>query len=156
MIHCAWNSKPFFNSDPKKPMSDIWEPLTLVNVVVTGTATTTFDLNMLSKNIFNCEYFPKKFAAMKMVRSNPFSKALVFRSGKFVCVGASSIEGAFDSLNWFAEQVRKVMNSDFTLHETKVQNMVASTKMFDETKSVRLSTVFDTAPDHAQYEPQVK
>ena len=130
-----------------------WEPITLVNVVVTGSTHCTLDLHNLSEKLLNAEYFPRKFAALKLCRTNPFAKALVFRSGKIVCVGATSIEQAYNSLEWFVERIKSVEGNHVVLHDQKVQNMVASTKLKDETQSVNLQRIYNNCPALIQYEP---
>jgi len=132
-----------------------WKAATLVNVVVTGSTQCTLDLHKLSKKLMNAEYFPRKFAALKLCRSDPFAKALVFRSGKIVCVGAISIEKAFESLEWFVEQIRTVLGDQIRVHQGTIQNMVASTSLKDESKSVNLQKVFDNCPENIQYEPEL-
>ena len=133
----------------------MWKKIMLVNVVVTGTTNCDLHLNKLSKTLLNAEFFPKKFAALKLCRTHPFSKALIFRSGKIVCVGSTTIDGAFDSLNWFIEQINSVQDEKVFLIEKKVQNMVSCTQLKNETKSVNLQIVFDNTPGHVQYEPEL-
>jgi transcription initiation factor TFIID TATA-box-binding protein len=130
-----------------------WKPIELVNVVVTGSTQCSLDLHKLSKNLLNAEYFPKKFAALKLCRTNPFAKALVFRSGKIVCVGATSIERAIESLEWFAERIKSVEGNHISIHEQTIQNMVASTSLLDDKVSVNLQKVFDNCPENVQFEP---
>jgi transcription initiation factor TFIID TATA-box-binding protein len=130
-----------------------WKGITLVNVVVTGSTECSLDLHKLSKNLLNAEYFPKKFAALKLCRTDPFAKALVFRSGKIVCVGATSIERAIESLEWFAERIRSIEGEHITIHEKTIQNMVASTSLKDDKVSVNLQKVFDNCPQNIQFEP---
>lgn len=130
-----------------------WKPITLVNVVVTGATECSLDLHKLSKNLLNAEYFPKKFAALKLCRTNPFAKALVFRSGKIVCVGATSIERAFESLEWFGERIRSIEGDHIKIHDKTIQNMVASTSLKDDSISVNLQKVFDNCPQNIQFEP---
>lgn len=130
-----------------------WHPITLVNVVVTGSTECSLDLHKLSKNLLNAEYFPKKFAALKLCRSDPFAKALVFRSGKIVCVGATSIDRANDSLEWFGERIRSIEGDHITIHDKTIQNMVASTSLLDDKVSVNLQRVFDNCPRNIQFEP---
>ena len=132
-----------------------WNPITLVNVVATGSTNCSLDLHKLSKQLLNAEYFPRKFAALKLCRSDPFAKALVFRSGKIVCVGATSIDRAFESLEWFAERIRSIEGPHITIHDRKIQNMVASTSLLDDKLSVNLQKVFDNCPKNIQYEPYV-
>jgi len=132
-----------------------WVPITLVNVVVTGSTRCSLDLHNLSKKLMNAEYFPKKFAALKLCRTRPFAKALVFRSGKIVCVGATSIERAYDSLNWFVDRIRTVEGEHVQVYEKTIQNMVATSSLKDPSKSVNLQRVFDNCPQHCQFEPQV-
>jgi len=132
-----------------------WNSIMLVNVVVTGSTRCALDLHNLSKKLLNAEYFPKKFAALKLCRTHPFAKALVFRSGKIVCVGATSIERAFDSLDWFVEQIKSIQGSTIQVYEKTVQNMVASTSLKDDSISVNLQKVFDNCPSYCQFEPEL-
>ena len=132
-----------------------WNPITLVNVVVTGSTRCDLDLHKLSKNLMNAEYFPRKFAALKLCRTHPFAKALVFRSGKIVCVGATSIERAFESLEWFIMKIRSVQGTHVKIYEKTIQNMVASTSLKDSSKSVNLEQVFKNCPQNCQYEPEL-
>ena len=136
-------------NDPKK-----WRPIELVNVVVTGETNYALDLDRLSNNLWNSEYFPKKFAALKLCRASPFAKALVFRSGKIVCVGAVTIEFAIDSLDWFIQQIQSVLGEIIQLESKKVQNLVGSTSLFDSTVSVNLSKLFQNCSGNCQYEPE--
>ena len=130
-----------------------WTKLQLVNVVITASVGSVLDLHKLSVSLKNAEYFPRKFAALKLCRSNPFAKALVFRSGKIVCVGATTCELAHDSLNYFAEQIRTIEGEKIVLRERKIQNMVASTRLKDESACVNLIRLFENCPKNCQYEP---
>ena len=144
--------KPIRYVDPIKRK---WKPITLVNVVVTGSTKCALDLHHLSRNLLNAEYFPKKFAALKLCRTNPFAKALVFRSGKIVCVGTTSIERAYESLEWFTERIRSIEGNHVTIHDQTIQNMVATTGLINDKESVNLQKVFDNCPQKIQYEPYV-
>ena len=126
----------------------------LVNVVVTADTSCKLDLQKLSKTLLNSEYFPRKFAALKLCQTSPyFSKALVFGSGKIVCVGATSIERAFDALKWFVTQIDSILHLGIEITNKKVQNLVATTSLIDPTQSVNLNKVFQKCTKFIQYEP---
>ena len=98
-----------------------WEDITLVNVIVTGRSTKCFDLERLSLVLLNTEYNSQKFAALKMLRQHPFCKALVFRSGRIVVVGSSTIEEAYCNLKWFEDRIKSVIGNVFQVKK-ELQN----------------------------------
>lgn len=131
-----------------------WEPITVVNVVITASVECELDLTHIASTLMNVEYYPKKFAALKLCRLDPYAKALVFTSGKLVCVGSASIEYARDSLNWFIGQLQGTMpEKPFTIRDVTVQNVVGTTKMCSSLTKINLRRVYNSAPTSVQYEP---
>tara|TARA_B100000787_G_C16195723_1_gene300666 strand:+ start:381 stop:1049 length:669 start_codon:yes stop_codon:yes gene_type:complete len=132
----------------------LWGPITVVNVVATASIGRTLDLMAVASQLMNSEYYPKKFAALKLCRADPYAKALVFTSGKIVCVGSVSIEFATDSMNWFVEQIQSTIPDDPLEATTPiVQNIVGTSKLYDGEKQINLLKVLRKAPKNIQYEP---
>ena len=128
--------------------------ITVVNVVATASVGRTLDLMHVATQLENSEYYPKKFAALKLCRTEPYAKALVFTSGKLVCVGSVSIELAIESLNWFIERIQGTMpERQFCVRDTKVQNIVGSLNLTDgkNHNKVDLQQVFRKARQYVQY-----
>ena len=133
----------------------VWEPITVVNVVATASVGRTLDLMHVGSLLDNAEYYPKKFAALKLCRTNPYAKALVFTSGKLVCVGSVSVELALESLNWFIERIQRTMpEKPFHTHDVLIQNIVGSTKVCDATRQINLSKVSQLVPKLVQFGKQ--
>lgn len=157
--------------------SDKFHPLRIVNVVLTAklgvpyssdstddhenpndTMTHAFDLAKIAMVVKNAsvEYFPRKFAALKLCRPEPFSKALFFRSGKIVCVGNRSERGGREAIEWFCRQIAEAA----TIHNAKiidisVQNIVATTMLIDPNTKFRLERASQLFSKNTQYEPEL-
>lgn len=133
----------------------MWSPIEVVNVVVTASCGRELDLLKLSKCLYNTEYFPKKFAALKICRRSPFASALVFRTGKIVCVGAPSIESASEAAVFFVNVILTALGQS-TIHPTiVVRNITAHTKLLDETKCIAITQMEALAPNLVQYEAEL-
>lgn len=148
-------------------------PLRVVNVVLTGRLvrqisnpnaedTVLYDSNYefnlwdIAHNIKGpcVEFFPKKFAALKLCRVIPyFSKCLFFKSGKIVCVGNTSVEHGLESTPYFTDCISKALGGGFVLTELEVQNIVASTHIYGgkNVDLVKASKIFS----NTQYEPEL-
>lgn len=101
------------------------------------------------------EYFPRKFAALKLCRPEPFSKALFFRSGKIVCVGNRSEEGGREAVKWFCERIAKASQIRYSIIDISVQNIVATTMLIDKNTRIRLQRASVLFTKHTQYEPEL-
>jgi len=137
----------------------LWEPLDLVNVIVTGSIESDdyrnkLNLPRLSESLLNSEYYPKSFAALKLCRVAPFAKALVFRSGKMVVVGSISIEQANDNLRYFEKQIQSVAGSSYVVNEVTVQNMVASSRLKNPETKINLLAFVKSLKRWSQFEPE--
>ena len=160
-------------------MSKHFNPLKIVNVVLTaklgvpytsvdddecsdddtrcGNMTHNFDLPKIALIIEDAsvEYFPRKFAALKLCRPEPFSKALFFRSGKIVCVGNRSEEGGREAVKWFCERIAKAARIQYSIIDISVQNIVATTMLVNKNMRVRLQRASVLFSKHTQYEPEL-
>ena len=64
----------------------------IVNIVATGFLGQELDLNYLTENMINIIYNRQKFIAAVLCLKNPKTTFLLFKSGRFVCTGAKSVE----------------------------------------------------------------
>jgi len=156
-------------------MSNNFTSLKIVNVVLTAKlavpyTSSTYDHDCHSRTVsknFNlakiafvikdasAEYFPRKFAALKLCRPEPFSKALFFRSGKIVCVGNRSEDGGREAVRWFCERVAKAANITMSIADISVQNIVATSMLKNNRMRIKLTRASCLFSKHAQYEPEL-
>jgi TATA-box binding protein (TBP) (component of TFIID and TFIIIB) len=157
-------------------MSKKFTPLKIVNVVLTaklgvpytcadtdevyacgGNITQNFDLAKIALIIEDAsvEYFPRRFAALKLCRPEPFSKALFFRSGKIVCVGNRSEEGGREAVEWFCKRVAKAAQIQMSIVDVSVQNIVATSMLVDKQMRIRLKRASILFSTNTQYEPEL-
>lgn len=157
-------------------MSNNFKPLKIVNVVLTaklgvpftsptydphrhggGNITQNFNLAKIAMVIEDAsvEYFPRKFAALKLCRPEPFSKALFFRSGKIVCVGNRSEDGGREAVQWFCERVAKAADIAMSIVDISVQNIVATSMLKNKSMRIKLTRASNLFSKHAQYEPEL-
>lgn len=156
-------------------MSNNFKPLKIVNVVLTAQlgvpyTSATYDHELDTGNItknFNLakialviedasvEYFPRKFAALKLCRADPFSKALFFRSGKIVCVGNRSEDGGREAVRWFCERVAKAADIVMSIVDISVQNIVATSMLKNNKMRIKLTRASCLFSKHTQYEPEL-
>lgn len=117
----------------------------------------SFDLSRIALGIeeASVEYFPRKFAALKLCRPKPFSKALFFRSGKIVCVGNRSEEGGREAVRWFCERIAQTLEIRHSIIDISVQNIVATATLRDAKLRVRLDRAARLFPKNTQYEPEL-
>lgn len=136
------------------------EPLeyTIVNVVATTALDATIDCNHVSRHTCNCEYDPKRFAALKhRVRLGGSAPTfLVFTSGKIVCVGAKSIALARSALLRFILHLRSIYIYIPEAYDVKsdihIQNIVAHASVGH---SVNLEAIAADHWRHCRYEPEL-
>ena len=148
--------------------SPCWAPVVVVNCVVTCTLTPhldpdpdvvlpysdgNYDLPRLAELLRDVEFDPAKFAALKLCRPSPFSKGLFFRSGKFVCVGNTTIAAATDAVAHFAATISAAAGVVLHPVDMTVQNIVASTRTCVP-RTINLTRIATRLPSHTQYEPE--
>jgi transcription initiation factor TFIID TATA-box-binding protein len=71
-------------------MSTATESITVENVVATADLGVELDLDTLSGDLDTTDYDPENFPGLVYRMENPTAVALIFRSGKVVCTGATS------------------------------------------------------------------
>uniref|UniRef100_A0AAV1UQV8 TATA-box-binding protein n=1 Tax=Peronospora matthiolae TaxID=2874970 RepID=A0AAV1UQV8_9STRA len=138
----------------------VWSPARLaeegvayrvVNVLGSGFVNDRIDIKRLALLVRNADYTPRSFNALVMRFRAPRATVLIYRSGKFVVIGAPSVEDAKVAAEKLVSILKKVSfpsdSSPFT-----IRNVVGST---DVCFKIRLEGL---ARDHLRfstYEPEM-
>ncbi|CAH0491867.1 unnamed protein product [Peronospora farinosa] len=123
----------------------------VVNVLGSGFVNDRVDIKQLALLVRNADYSPRGFNALVMRFQAPRATVLVYRSGKYVVIGATSVEGARLAADKLISILKKVSfpsdSNPFT-----IRNVVGST---DVCFKIRLEGL---ARDHfrfSTYEPEM-
>jgi transcription initiation factor TFIID TATA-box-binding protein len=122
------------------------------NIVCTCNIGSTLYLPGLVEALHVAEYNPKRFAAVTFRLRYPKTTALYFGSGKIVCAGAKTKNGARLALLYYVDLVRKRMGLDVGIYEYKVQNVVASASM---PWGIDLERLYNFYNKESSYEPEL-
>ncbi|KAG7378526.1 hypothetical protein PHYPSEUDO_009963 [Phytophthora pseudosyringae] len=149
-----------WSSSDDEDASPTWSPARLaeegvayrvVNVLGSGFVNDRVDVQKLALLVRNADYAPRGFSALVMRFQAPRATVLVYRSGKFVVIGASSVEDAKLAADKLVSILKKVsFPSDSS--PFRICNVVGST---DVCFRVRLEGL---ARDHVRfctYEPEM-
>ncbi|HHD15999.1 MAG TPA: TATA-box-binding protein, partial [Euryarchaeota archaeon] len=99
------------------------------NVVASGSAGTTLDLQKISMALDDAEYVPEKFPGLIYKLKEPKTAMLLFTSGKLVCTGAKNIEMVNEAVGKVLDNIRKIGIDVADDPEIKIQNIVATADM---------------------------
>ncbi|MFP4115774.1 MAG: TATA-box-binding protein [Candidatus Aenigmatarchaeota archaeon] len=126
------------------------ENLKIENVVASATLSAKIPLNKVVAHLPGTEYEPEQFPGLVYRMNDPNAAALIFNSGKIVCTGANSPEGAKKAIDKVLEGVREAGVDVEEVDDIKVQNIVASAQLSGK---LRLNEIaFDLR--NAEYEPE--
>lgn len=120
------------------------------NVVASATLSSKIPLNQVVAHLPGTEYEPEQFPGLVYRMTNPKAAALIFNSGKIVCTGANSPEGAKKAINKVLEGVREAGVDVKEVKEITIQNIVASAQLGSR---LRLNEIAFTLRN-AEYEPE--
>ncbi|MDS0476855.1 TATA-box-binding protein [Natrinema sp. 1APR25-10V2] len=133
-------------------MSSLTDSLSTENVVASTSIEQELDLNALARDLDGVRFDPDQFPGLVYRTQEPKAASLLFRSGKLVCTGASSISAATDAVNQLFEELRGLglaVPSDPTL---TVQNIVTSG---DLGASLNLNAIaIGLGLEQVEYEPE--
>ncbi len=76
-----------------------FKPITIVNMVASCNIGSKIHLEQAARNLPRSMYEPDQFPAIIHRLSHPKTVALIFASGKIVCVGAKTTKHLYDSVN---------------------------------------------------------
>jgi len=122
------------------------------NVVSSVNLGVRLDLRKIVQSAKNAEYNPKRFAALVMRLREPRTTALVFSSGKLVCIGAKSEDESKLASRKYARIIQKIGFADVQFRDFKIQNIVGSCGI---KFPVRLEGLACEHEDYACYEPEM-
>ena len=95
------------------------------NIVSTADLGCNLKLREIALQAKNAEYNPKRFSAVIMKIKEPRTTALIFSSGKIVCLGAKTEEESKKACRKFAKII-KSLGYPVIFKEFKLQNIVGS------------------------------
>ncbi len=122
------------------------------NVVASGSAGTTLDLQKISMALDDAEYVPEKFPGLIYKLKEPKTAMLLFTSGKLVCTGAKNIEMVNEAVRIVLNNIRKIGIDVTNEPEIKIQNIVATADM---KKELNLNTIaISLGLEKVEYEPE--
>ncbi|MFB6241172.1 MAG: TATA-box-binding protein [Candidatus Nanosalina sp.] len=126
----------------------------IVNVVGSGSFDREFDLSAIAGDLGPlAEYNEKKYPGMYVRSSEDSPLATVYRTGKFIVTGASSVDELYEMKNDLVEilcNLGVVLDSE--LDWFRVQNLVCTTTLSDELNLNALS--IGLGLDQTEYEPE--
>ena len=128
------------------------ETLTTENVVASTGIGQELDLESLAMDLTGAEYDPEQFPGLVYRTQEPKAAALIFRSGKIVCTGASSTDAVHQSLEIVFEAFRDLGLDVGEDPEIVVQNIVTSA---DLGRTLNLNAIaIGLGLEQVEYEPE--
>jgi transcription initiation factor TFIID TATA-box-binding protein len=128
------------------------ETIELQNVVASTGIEQELDLESVAMDLRGADYDPENFPGIVYRTEEPRAATLLFRSGKMVATGASSVEDVHATLNGVFEDLRKLGIEIADDPEITVQNMVASA---DLGQRLNLNAIaIGLGLEHIEYEPE--
>lgn len=107
-------------------MGDLTETLSIENVVGSTSLEQELDLESLADDLDGVSYNPDQFPGLISRTTNPKATSLIFRSGKVVCTGGSSIEDLIESVELTLDKLRELGLQVPADPGVTIQNMVTS------------------------------
>ncbi|WP_282352266.1 TATA-box-binding protein [Haloferax volcanii] len=102
------------------------DSLEIQNVVASSAVGQELDLESLSNDVAGAEFNPDNFPGLVYRTQDPRAANLIFRSGKIVCTGASSVDGVNRALEQVFEELGSLGIPIDDREEATVQNIVSS------------------------------
>ena len=127
--------------------------VTIQNVVATARFNQRFDLNAIVKAFPNVEYRPEAFPGLVFKLRKPKSCALIFSTGKMVCIGTKSEKEARKAILKVARELKEagiIVRSGKP--DIAIQNIVASVDLGEV--SVDLEATVYKLRKGVMYEPE--
>ena len=129
-----------------------YDSLKIENIVASGAIADTIDLEVISKNIENCELNTKRFPGAVYRMDNPKIASLIFSSGKVVLTGIRDDASLVKGLDLI---ITKMKNAGIVCYEEPrvvVTNIVCS---YDIGNKINLNKVVMTLNlENIEYEPE--
>ncbi|MFC4990502.1 TATA-box-binding protein [Saliphagus infecundisoli] len=107
-------------------MGDLTETLSTENVVGSTSIDQELDLESLADDLDGASFEPDQFPGVVSRTTDPKAASLIFRSGKIVCTGASSVEDLSTAVGQTFEKLRRLGLNVPEEPDVTVQNIVTS------------------------------
>jgi transcription initiation factor TFIID TATA-box-binding protein len=120
------------------------------NIVAFTTLGKPIPLETMLKKVENTEWQPEQFPGLVYKITNPRASALVFSQGKIVCTGTKSLEDLDAAMKKIVGRIRKAGIEMPRKYNTKVENIVASTKIKADLHLDEIALMLE----NSEYEPE--
>ncbi|MDG5777380.1 TATA-box-binding protein [Haloarculaceae archaeon H-GB2-1] len=107
-------------------MSAASESIQIENVVASSDIGQELDLETLADDLVASDYNPDNFPGLVYRMQEPKAAALIFRSGKIVCTGASSVNNVRTALQQVFGELRDLGIQVTDSLDIEIQNIVSS------------------------------
>ena len=133
-------------------MSAVTETLQIENVVASTGIGQELDLESVALDLSGADYDPDNFPGVVYRTQDPKAAALIFRSGKVVCTGASSVDAVHKAIAIVFDKLRELGIPIDDSPEITVQNIVTSA---DLGESLNLNAIaIGLGLEDVEYEPE--
>lgn len=110
-------------------MSSVSHPtdtVSIENVVASTGIGQELDLGTVAMDLTGADYDPEQFPGLVYRLQEPKAATLIFRSGKIVCTGASSVDAVHEALHLVFDELRALDIAVAESPDIVVQNIVTS------------------------------
>lgn len=133
-------------------MSLLAETLSAENVVASTSIEQELDLETLSDDLESVRFNPEKFPGLVYRTQNPKAASLIFRSGKIVCTGASSVEDVKIALEYTFDTLQELSLEVPNEPDIIIQNIVTTGDLGDQLNLNASAIGFGL--EQIEYEPE--
>ena len=133
-------------------MSALIETITIENVVASTDIEQELALENLAMDLTGSDYDPDNFPGLVYRIQDPKAANLIFRSGKIVCTGATSVDGVHTALNIVCEKLRTLGIDVIDTPEITVQNIVSGADL--DTQLNLNAVAIGLGLEDIEYEPE--
>lgn len=116
------------NTTNEKNFNEVEKMPQIYNIVSTVELDCKLNLKEIALQVDNVKYNPKRFPALSMQIEKPKATALIFDTGKMVCLGTKTEEESKNACRKFAKIIKK-LNYNVSLKNFKMQNIVGTFKL---------------------------
>lgn len=132
--------------------TDRTDTITIENVVASSDIGQELDLENVAMDLTGAEYNPDNFPGLIYRVQDPKSTTLIFRSGKIVCTGATSVEAVHKAVHIVFDELRALDIAVDESPDIAIQNIVTSA---DLGHSLNLNAIaIGLGLENVEYEPE--
>lgn len=124
--------------------------LKVQNIVAYTVLGKNISLDKMLQKVEDTEWQPEQFPGLVYKIKDPRASALIFSQGKIVCTGTKSLEDLETAMKKIVSRIRKAGFPMPTKYHTKVENIVASTKVDGDISLEEIAATLE----NSEYEPE--